>query len=63
MSEERKPRGSGRPSSDSRPGRGGRTYRPGATRDVRAGRDAGDPRGFRPAPVERDQSRVRPRIF
>ena len=75
MSEERKsgrpdkrsssarPSSSGRPSSDSRPGRGGRTDRPGATRDVRAGREASDPRGFRPPPIERDQSRVRPRIF
>ena len=69
MSEERnsgrpgRPSSSGRPSSDSRPGRGGRTDRPGATRDVRAGREASDPRGFRPPPVERDQSRVRPRIF
>ena len=62
MSEERK---SGRPerSSSGRPGRGGRSDRPGATRDVRAGREASDPRGFRPAPIERDPSRVRPRIF
>ena len=72
--EERPPSNSGRPSTgrpstgrpstgESRLGRGGRDDRAGATRDVRAGRDASDPRGFRPAPMERDQSRMRPRIF
>ena len=62
MNEEKKSPSSGRPSSsgspsssDSRPGRGCRTDRPGATRDVRAGRNSSDPRGFRPAPLERDQ--------
>ncbi|MFM9150883.1 MAG: hypothetical protein ACKOPU_01220 [Candidatus Planktophila sp.] len=70
MSQERDSRRSGRPSSsghssspNSRPGRGGRSDRPGARRDFRKGRDASDPRGFRPAPVDRDPSRVRPRIF
>ena len=46
-----------------RPARGGRSDRAGATRHVSKGRAVSDPRGFRPAPVERDQSRVRPRIF
>ena len=61
---------SGRPSSSSRPqsrverpARGGRPDRAGATRQVSQGREASDPRGFRPAPQERDQSRIRPRIF
>ncbi len=66
---------SGRPSSSSRPSasrpqsreerpaRGGRPDRAGATRQVSQGREASDPRGFRPAPQERDQSRIRPRIF
>ena len=48
---------------DSRPGRGGRDDRAGATRNVSEGRGVSDPRGFRPAPMERDPSRVRPRIF
>jgi len=48
---------------DSRPGRGGRDDRAGATRNVSDGRSVSDPRGFRPAPMERDPSRVRPRIF
>jgi tetratricopeptide (TPR) repeat protein len=30
---------------------------------VSQGREVSDPRGFRPAPQERDQSRIRPRIF
>jgi tetratricopeptide (TPR) repeat protein len=60
---------SGRPSSsrpssrEERPARGGRTDRSGATRQVSQGREVSDPRGFRPAPQERDQSRIRPRIF
>ena len=55
---------SARPSSrDERPARGGRSDRSGATRQVSQGREVSDPRGFRPAPQERDQSRIRPRIF
>ncbi len=57
---------SSRPSStsrDERPARGGRSDRAGATRQVSQGREVSDPRGFRPAPQERDQSRIRPRIF
>lgn len=57
---------SSRPSSssrDERPARGGRADRSGATRQVSQGREVIDPRGFRPAPQERDQSRIRPRIF
>jgi len=57
---------SSRPSSssrDERPARGGRSDRSGATRQVSQGREVSDPRGFRPAPQERDQSRIRPRIF
>ncbi len=42
------------------PARGGSTQRPGAPRQTR---DGSDPRGTRPAPMERDQSRLRPRIF
>jgi len=54
---------SGRPPqkrSSDRPARGGSSDRPGAPRQTRPG---SDPRGARPAPVERDQSRLRPRIF
>ena len=58
---------SARPSSDrgssdrsERPARGGSSSRPGAPRQTR---DGSDPRGARPAPVDRDQSRLRPRIF
>ena len=60
---------SGRPSSsrpqsrEERPARGGRDDRAGVTRQVYQGREVSDPRGFRPAPQERDQSRIRPRIF
>ena len=56
---------SSRPSSsrDERSARGGRSDRSGATRQVSQGREVSDPRGFRPAPQERDQSRIRPRIF
>ncbi len=55
---------SSRPQSrEDRPARGGRDDRAGATRQVSQGRDVSDPRGFRPAPQERDQSRIRPRIF
>jgi tetratricopeptide (TPR) repeat protein len=53
---------SGRPSAD-RPARGGRTERAGAPRKVSEGREVIDPRGFRAPPQERDQSRIRPRIF
>jgi len=60
-------RSSDRPSSDrsspdrsERPARGGSSSRPGAPRQTR---DGSDPRGARPAPVDRDQSRLRPRIF
>ena len=42
------------------PARGGSTQRAGAPRQTR---DGSDPRGTRPAPMERDQSRLRPRIF
>ena len=66
---------SGRPSSDrpkkpsgpnserrreDLPARGGSSSRPGAPRQTR---DGSDPRGTRPAPMDRDQSRLRPRIF
>jgi len=57
----RKPSG---PNSERRredlPARGGSTQRPGASRQTR---DGSDSRGTRPAPMERDQSRLRPRIF
>ena len=62
--------GSSRPSgpnSDRRredlPARGGSSSRPSAPGKNREGRDASDPRGIRPAPMDRDQSRLRPRIF
>ncbi len=42
------------------PARGGSTSRAGAPRQTR---DGSDPRGARPAPTDRDQSRLRPRIF
>lgn len=42
------------------PARGGSSNRAGAQRQTRTGTD---PRGTRPAPIERDQSRLRPRIF
>ena len=42
------------------PARGGSAQRAGAPRQTR---DGSDPRGARPAPMERDQSRLRPRIF
>jgi tetratricopeptide (TPR) repeat protein len=42
------------------PARGGSLSRPGAPRQTR---DGSNPRGARPAPVEREQSRLRPRIF
>ena len=58
------PSGSADPRArEERPARGGRSDRAGATRDVTRGREVSDPRGFRPAPQERDQSRIRPRIF
>ena len=55
-------RSSDRPATDrgDRPARGGSSDRPGAPRETRT---SSDPRGARPAPVERDQSRLRPRIF
>ena len=42
------------------PARGGSSLRPGAPRQTR---DGSNPRGARPAPMEREQSRLRPRIF
>ena len=45
------------------PARGGSSDRRGATRNVSAGREVSDPRGFRATPQDRDQSRIRPRIF
>jgi tetratricopeptide (TPR) repeat protein len=45
------------------PARGGSSDRRGATRYVSTGREANDPRGFRATPQDRDQSRIRPRIF
>ena len=42
------------------PARGGSSSRPGAPRQTR---DGSNPRGARPAPIEREQSRLRPRIF
>ena len=58
---DRKPTG---PNSERRredlPARGGSSSRPGAPRQTR---DGSDPRGTRPAPMDRDQSRLRPRIF
>ena len=55
------------PNSDRRredlPARGGSSSRPSAPGRNREGRDANDPRGIRPTPMDRDQSRLRPRIF
>ena len=45
------------------PARGGSSDRRGATRNVSTGREVSDPRGFRATPKDRDQSRIRPRIF
>ena len=45
------------------PARGGSSSRPSAPGRNREGRAASDPRGIRPAPMDRDQSRLRPRIF
>ena len=42
------------------PARGGSSSRPGAPRQTR---DGSNPRGARPAPIQREQSRLRPRIF
>ncbi|CAB4643556.1 unannotated protein [freshwater metagenome] len=42
------------------PARGGSSSRPGAPRQTR---DGSNPRGARPVPMEREQSRLRPRIF
>ena len=42
------------------PARGGSSLRPGAPRQTR---DGSNPRGASPAPLEREQSRLRPRIF
>lgn len=58
-----RPSSAGDGSRSERPARGGRPDRAGATRQVSKGREASDPRGFRAAPAERDQSRIRPRIF
>jgi tetratricopeptide (TPR) repeat protein len=58
-----RPSSAGGGSRSERPARGGRPDRAGATRQVSKGREAIDPRGFRAAPAERDQSRIRPRIF
>lgn len=69
--EDRNERPSSRPSSKSSgpnnqrrredlPARGGSSTRAGAPRQTR---DGSDPRGARPAPIDRDQSRLRPRIF
>ena len=67
-----RPSSSGRPSSgkpsgpnrersrEDLPARGGSSERAGAPRQMSRG---SDPRGARPAPIERDQSRLRPRIF
>ena len=59
----RPPRRDGRVGEERREARGGRSDRAGAPRNVSRGRDISDPRGFRPAPVDRDRSRLRPRIF
>ncbi len=69
----RNPSSSSRPSGpnserrrEDLPARGGSASRAGAPRQMRTGstpRDTGDLRGVRPAPMERDQSRLRPRIF
>ena len=45
------------------PARGGSSERRGATRNVSQGCEVSDPRGFRATPQDRDQSRIRPRIF
>ena len=45
------------------PATGGSSDRRGATRNVSSGREVSDPRGFRATPQDRDQSRIRPRIF
>lgn len=69
--EDRNERPSSRPSSkpsgpnnqrrrEDLPARGGSSTRAGAPRQTR---DGSDPRGARPAPIDRDQSRLRPRIF
>lgn len=69
--EDRNKRPSSRPSSkpsgpnnqrrrEDLPARGGSSTRAGAPRQTR---DGSDPRGVRPAPIDRDQSRLRPRIF
>jgi tetratricopeptide (TPR) repeat protein len=71
MMEDRNKRPSSRPSSkpsgpnnqrrrEDLPARGGSPTRAGAPRQTR---DGSDPRGARPAPIDRDQSRLRPRIF
>jgi len=71
MMEDRNERPSSRPSSkpsgpnnqrrrEDLPARGGSSTRAGAPRQTR---DGSDPRGARPAPIDRDQSRLRPRIF
>ena len=61
------PRRPSGPNSDRRredlPARGGSASRPSAPGRNREDRSSNDPRGFRPKPVDRDQSRLRPRIF
>ncbi len=58
---ERKPSGpNSQRQREDLPARGGSSSRPGAPRQTR---DGSDPRGARPAPIDRDQSRLRPRIF
>jgi len=58
---ERRPSGpNSQRSREDLPARGGSASRAGAPRQTR---DGSDPRGARPAPMDRDQSRLRPRIF
>ena len=65
MREERsnRPARSDRPNRSDRAARGGRPDRKGAPRNVSEGRKSSDPRGFRAAPENRREKRVRPRIF
>ena len=58
---ERRPSGpNSQRSREDLPARGGSASRAGSPRQTR---DGSDPRGARPAPMDRDQSRLRPRIF
>ena len=65
MGDERsnRPTRSDGPNRSDRPARGGRPDRKGAPRNVSEGRKSTDPRGFRAAPENRREKRVRPRIF